>query len=297
MTLADVSPDTFAGRPTLAGRALAGGLALLGLVLWGLGVFGAAQLIQLSLHAPLRPKPELSGFSVAVELAVAAPALLVALGLGRLRGEGLDRFGFSRRGLGRDLAIGLGTGLGLMSCIVVTLYVLGALQFGPVSQAAPTLARNAAVGALLFALVGLAEEAAFRAYVLVQLSRAVGFWPAALTLGALFGLSHSGNPGENPTGLFTAGLFAVVAAYSFRRTGALWFAIGFHAAWDFAQSVLFGVPDSGSVIKGALSEARVLGPAWLTGGAAGPEGGVLTFVALAMTALVIRFGLPRRSPA
>jgi membrane protease YdiL (CAAX protease family) len=84
-------------------------------------------------------------------------------------------------------------------------------------------------------------------------------------------------------------------AYSFRRTGALWFALGCHGAWDFAETYLYGVPDSGMTAPGALSHAVLHGPAWLTGGVTGPEASWLVFPVLAGIAAVVHFGL-RRAP-
>jgi uncharacterized protein len=159
---------------------------------------------------------------------------------------------------------------------------------------ADRIAVEAAKYAVLFVLVAVAEELWFRSFILVQLSRAVSFWPAALLMSGLFLLSHTANIGENPLGLFAAALVGLVLAYSFRRTGALWFAIGFHAAWDYAESFLFGVPDSGGMLPGALMRPTLHGPAWLTGGTAGPEGSLLAYAALLVLFIIVRFALPRR---
>jgi membrane protease YdiL (CAAX protease family) len=65
-----------------------------------------------------------------------------------------------------------------------------------------------------------------------------------------------------------------------RRTGSLWFAVGMHAAFDFGETFLYSVPDSGMVLPGHLSDATLHGPAWLTGGTVGPEASVFDFVLL-----------------
>ena len=69
-------------------------------------------------------------------------------------------------------------------------------------------------------------------------------------------------------------------AFSLWRTGSLWWAIGLHAAWDWAQSFLFGVADSGGISTHRLLSTHPVGPAWLSGGATGPEGSI--FVLLVM---------------
>ena len=83
----------------------------------------------------------------------------------------------------------------------------------------------------------------------------------------------------------------LVLAYSFRRSGALWFAWGYHAAWDFAESFVYGVPDSGVVMPGALLRPSFQGADWLTGGSAGPEGSLLILPALALLALIAHFSM------
>jgi hypothetical protein len=69
--------------------------------------------------------------------------------------------------------------------------------------------------------------------------------------------------------------------------------VGMHASFDFAETFLYSVPDSGMIFPGHLSNATLRGPAWLTGGTAGPEASVLEFVVLGIFFLVF----PRLFPA
>jgi membrane protease YdiL (CAAX protease family) len=78
-----------------------------------------------------------------------------------------------------------------------------------------------------------------------------------------------------------------------RRTGNLWFAVGMHASFDFGETFLYSVPDSGVVFPGHLSNATRAGPAWLTGGSAGPEASVFDFVVLLMLFYVFHRLYPR----
>jgi hypothetical protein len=86
-------------------------------------------------------------------------------------------------------------------------------------------------------------------------------------------------------------------AVSVRKSGGIWFAIGFHAAWDFAETFLFGVPDSGAASAGSLVVSTFSGPAWLTGGTAGPEGSLVVFLPLALLGLWLRLGFRREGRA
>jgi len=83
--------------------------------------------------------------------------------------------------------------------------------------------------------------------------------------------------------------------FTLRRTGTLWFALGMHAAFDFGETFLFSVPDSGVVFPGHLSSAVIRdGPAWFVGGTAGPEGSVLDFVILAIFFYVVHRMYPAK---
>ena len=138
-----------------------------------------------------------------------------------------------------------------------------------------------------FLIVGVREEFHYRGYGLFTLSKGIGFWPAAFLTAAFFGYSHSGNSGETWLGLFNASAGGLFFCFLLRRSGDLWMPIGFHVAWDWAQTFFYGVPDSGQVLPGHLFNGSFSGPAWLTGGSVGPEGSVLCVLLLAVLGFVV----------
>ena len=222
-------------------------------------------------------------------LAANASVLVVC----RARPEDL---GVGSRARGRSLAWGAATGLVLMTALIGGLGFMGFVELSGPLLPLPEAVENGAAFALMFVMVAFTEQGLMRGYALVQLSRALSFWPAALILSALFALGHLGNAAESWIGAVMAGIFGLICAYSFRRSGALWFAIGFHASWDYAQTFLFGVPDSGRVAPGALERATLVGNALWSGGAAGPEGSVFALIAmLALLIVVLRLDW-RRAP-
>jgi membrane protease YdiL (CAAX protease family) len=95
-------------------------------------------------------------------------------------------------------------------------------------------------------------------------------------------------------GVVLTGLFWCLAL---RRTGNLWFAVGMHASFDFGETFLYSVPDSGVVFPGHLSNATLAGPTWLTGGSAGPEASVCDFTMLLIFFYVFHRVYPARSPS
>lgn len=100
-------------------------------------------------------------------------------------------------------------------------------------------------------------------------------------------MAHSGNAGETHIGEISAGLYGLVICISIWYTRSLWWAIGFHAAWDWAESYFYGTSDSGMISQGRLLATAPRGNIYLSGGPTGPEGSVFVFVALAAVALVM----------
>jgi len=123
----------------------------------------------------------------------------------------------------------------------------------------------------------------------------IGFWSAAMVLSLLFGRVHLGNQGENWVGVLGVVLIGLIFALSLRRTGSLWFAVGLHASFDFGETFLYSVPNSGNVFAGHLSDASLHGARWLTGGTVGPEGSVFSFLTMAILALVVHRLYPAKS--
>jgi membrane protease YdiL (CAAX protease family) len=102
-------------------------------------------------------------------------------------------------------------------------------------------------------------------------------------LSSLFATLHLGNPGETWVGLLAVAAIGLFLCLTLRRTGTLWFAVGFHASWDWGESFLYSVPDSGGMVTGHLMRSSFHGSRWITGGSVGPEGSVLVFVVIALT--------------
>jgi membrane protease YdiL (CAAX protease family) len=92
-------------------------------------------------------------------------------------------------------------------------------------------------------------------------------------------------------GALTAALAGFLFCFPIRRTGSLWFVIGLHAAWDYAQSFVFGVADSGMITQGHLLNTAPAGSRWISGGAIGPEGSLLCIFVLAV--IFVTFGVAR----
>ena len=190
-------------------------------------------------------------------------------------------YGLSVRGaFGKLFWQGCLVGLLEISLLIGLIYAFGGYSFGRLALHGAALIHWGALWALCFVFVALFEEFLFRGYTLFTLGSGIGFWPAALLLSLLFAAVHLQNSGEGRVGV--AGVFVVGLLWclTVRRTGSLWFAVGMHAAYDFGETFLYSVPDSGMLFPGHLSYAALRGPAWLTGGTVGPEASLFDFLIL-----------------
>ena len=212
-------------------------------------------------------------------LAAAVPALVLA----RVEKRPWGAYGLPlRHAFGKLFWAGALWGFVSITLLLGVLYGLRVFAVGHLALHGARVVKFAAFWAVTFLLVGLFEDFRFRGYLQFTLTRAIGFWPAAVLLSCDFGWSHRLNAGEQWMGLLAAAMIGFFFCLTLRRTGSLWFAVGFHMAWDWSETFFYSVPDSGTLFPGHLLKSSFHGPRWLTGGMVGPEGSVLCFVVIAV---------------
>jgi uncharacterized protein len=221
-----------------------------------------------------------------VEPASAAAVLLTTYIMARTTKQPFLSFGLGGSHRLRNFVIGLVAGIALLAFLLLLTLALDGLTLSAAFESGRALLKWGALYGILFLIVAINEEFIFRGFGLVMLSRAISFWPACIVLATLFGAAHLHNIGEDAAGAVSAGLYAVSAAMSFRWTGSLWYAVGVHTGIGYAESFIFGVPNSGSTLNERLLRPNFHGPAWLTGGNVGPEGSVLVVIPLVLIVVV-----------
>lgn len=235
-------------------------------------------------------------FQLTYEPLCALFVLLVTALLARL----VDKKPFGYFGLpgGRafrsEFWIGAAVGFGALLIQLCIMKAGGWFDFGPVVLHGASIVKWGAVWGVFFLCVGFFEEGLLRGYPqrvvangLSFLGGIGSFWIAALLFSIMFAALHVKNAGETPFGIFMVFMDGMVMCFSLWRTGNMWFAVGNHAAWDWAQSYFFGTPDSGSKPVGALFSPTFHGPALLSGGNAGPEGSVLVLLSVGLIAAAV----------
>ena len=195
---------------------------------------------------------------------------------------------------GKNFWLGALLGLAEVSVLVGLITVFGGYSFGAFALHGAEVVRWGLVHLLLFLFVGLYEEYLFRGYAQFTLGKGIGFWPAAIALSLGFGYVHLHNGGENWIGAASVAVVGLLFAFTLKRTGSLWYAVGLHMAFDWGESFLYSVPNSGEVLRGHLSNAVLRGPTWLSGGTVGPEGSVFCFLTIGMQFLVVMWLFPAK---
>lgn len=250
--------------------------------------------IAFLLHHPLPKRLAMTpGPLIFTESVVAFAALVATFGMSRVEHKSWLDYGLRgplRVGL---LVQGMLAGLVLMSLLMGVLVLSHGATVHYAGGGWSVLAAGAA-WAVGFALVALTEETMFRGYPFFLLSNRFGPGLATLIMSLVFGAAHTGNHGENVSGILQVVAFGLVMCLSVWRTGSLYWVLGFHAAWDWSESFLFGAADSGNVMQGHLLTTHAAGPTWLSGGSAGPEGSLLVLPCLALMAVWIMFAVSRK---
>ncbi len=218
-----------------------------------------------------------------VEFGLLAAAVLPAVVLGWVEKRAWGTYGLpGRLALGKLFWVGAAWGFCSITLLMAAMYGMRVFEFGHLAIHGGRILRFAIFWAVYFLLVGFFEEFLLRGYSQFTLTRLIGFWPAAVVLSCTFGLIHLQNAGEEWTGLLAAAAIGFFFCLTLRRTGTLWFAVGFHMAWDWGETFFYSVPDSGTLLPGHLLKSSFNGSRWLTGGMVGPEGSVLCFVVIAV---------------
>jgi hypothetical protein len=207
----------------------------------------------------------------------------------------LDRRSFSSLGfeLDRwaliDLAVGIAITFLLMGGIYLAMNLSGWIRFeGFAWETDPpgTVLGSGLVILLAFVLVGWNEELLSRGYHLQTIASGTNiYWGVALS-SLVFALLHITNPSADwvsTLGIFLAGLFL---ASGYLGTRQLWLSIGLHIGWNFFEGPAFGFPVSG-ISSYHFLRITVTGPSYWTGGAFGPEAGLIVFPTLVVGVLLV----------
>jgi membrane protease YdiL (CAAX protease family) len=175
------------------------------------------------------------------------------------------------RGALKNLGLGLLVGIGLFSAVVGIAAAFGVYRITGPGDATTLVLDLISIGIM----PAFMEELLFRGILFRWIEEFGGSWAALVVTSALFGLAHILNPGATWFSSFAVAVEAgLLLGGAYMLTRSLWMPIGLHAAWNFTQGAIFGVPVSGNAAQG-LVRAKLSGPELLSGGGFGLEASII----------------------
>ena len=143
-------------------------------------------------------------------------------------------------------------------------------------------------------LQGGTEEVATRGWLLTRIAARTNLPLAIAISSSLFGILHMGNAGVTFLSVLNIILDGVLAGLLFIYTDSIWLVVAQHGTWNYVQGNLLGFQVSGTGADASIfSFTMGDGPDWLTGGAFGVEGSIITTLVL-LVSLVIVYRLGER---
>jgi len=266
---------------------------------WRLLVFAMVAgligvIVRLAVLPALRGLSLSEGPLSAISLAITVSVLLGASAvMAKLEKRRIAHYGLPwRQAFGMQFWQGVPFGFSTITAVVAAMHLAGVLSFADGNLHGAAIWTYSLRYFVVFLLGAAFEEYFLRGYLLFTLTTGLGFWPAAVLSSILFGVLHTGNPGETAFGCFSTGVFGFLFCVILRRTGNLWMPIAFHAAYNWGEAFFYGTTDSGIQFPHRILTATASGPDWLTGGSAGPEG---SYLCVAIVVLItIGFGFWQR---
>lgn len=201
----------------------------------------------------------------------------------------------------RDFAVGNGIAIAAMSAVFGILIATGNAHVSG-SEAGISCEWILSLVSVLWLMLAVSiwEELYFRGYLVKNLEE--GFtYPclkrygpvvvAVLGSSALFGFAHASNPNSQWISVINISVAGIVLAYPYIKTGSIAFPVGMHLSWNYFQGAVYGFPVSSLDMDATFLNTDVTGPELFTGGAFGPEGGLIGFIGIILMALLCSFFL------
>lgn len=181
---------------------------------------------------------------------------------------------------GKEIAQGIFLGWIAMTGIFILEVTLGVIHVQFNSELGFSfIVQKGSFCLIVFLVAGAVEELMCRGYLLQVLLESVGEVPAILTTSILFGVLHWQNPFMTTFSTVNLIIAGCVFAIAYLKTRSLWLPTALHVSWNFCQGFIYSQPVSGIALHHTVFHVTATGPAWLTGGTFGPEGGFLSTLA------------------
>lgn len=218
-------------------------------------------------------------------------SLLIFFRVKVIEKRSLSSIGFNKNNWLKKYSLGFLIGLVMMSIIVLILLSFGyiTVEKNPIQLVGISAISSILVILFGWIIQGATEEIVTRGWLLNVLSTKYNIGVGLLISSTLFGLMHLTNPNVNYIAVINIILVGLFYGLYVIKTNDLWAVCGMHSAWNFAQGNIFGFEVSGlDVSVGSLIDLNLVGNNVITGGAFGPEAGIIaTFILLVSIGILL----------
>ena len=218
-------------------------------------------------------------------------SLLVFFRVKVIEKRSLSSIGFNKNNWLKKYSLGFLIGLVMMSIIVLILLSFGyiTVEKNPIQLVGISAISSILVILFGWIIQGATEEILTRGWLLNVLSTKYNIGVGLLISSTLFGLMHLTNTNVNYIAVINIILVGLFYGLYVIKTNDLWAVCGMHSAWNFAQGNIFGFEVSGlDVSVGSLIDLNLVGNNVITGGAFGPEAGIIaTFILLVSIGILL----------
>ncbi|HEM4952029.1 TPA: CPBP family intramembrane metalloprotease [Streptococcus suis] len=185
--------------------------------------------------------------------------------------------GIRKKGALKDFLLGWGIGAAMLITCVLLMWGFGAIQVTSF-QFSANLVGEFLILVLAWSIQGTTEELLTRGWMFSSLAAKHNIPVGILVSSLFFTFLHLSNDGISLIPLLDLTLFAILACLVMLKTGNLWVIGGLHAAWNCFQGNVFAFPVSGTQAGQAFIAVETSGPDWLSGGAFGVEGSIISLL-------------------
>lgn len=277
-------------------------------MVWRLVVYSSLLSILIGLSSAVLGISNILSDTYSLSLIVLLSVLISTLVVGKwVDRRNINDFGLMpSKAWWKDFFFGLILGAVLLGMIFIVGWISGSVTvngyFQGTSQNGSFLTQFLKV-VMFYFFVGIYEEVMLRGYILINLAEGLKIknldkkWSLILALllsSLIFGLLHIVNPNASWISTLSISLAGIFLGLGMVLTGRLGLPIGLHITWNLFQGNVFGFPVSGTSFGVRLIATDLTGPDWLTGGAFGPEAGVLGLMAMLLGILLILLWVNRK---